>query len=175
MTADRREASFGIFGGDSEEHLQESFSDMARDLAKYLVRLRDQRPTPATAAVAPGGPTGAPAGAQALAGTWRGTLQTGRRNVSGPISFTVTLRAVEDGNEFRWSLLSAAGSEIGRGAVEATADGVRLTGSFDQDTAAGPPRVKATYAGSVGGDTFDATGVTSDQRVQTLSLRRVGP
>src|SRR6266571_5176735 len=71
VTADRREASFGIFGGDSEEHLQESFSDMARDLAKYLVRLRGQGPARTTAA-APGAPGGAAiTAAQALAGTWR--------------------------------------------------------------------------------------------------------
>ena len=31
-TADRREASFGLFGGDSEEHLREAFSDMARTM-----------------------------------------------------------------------------------------------------------------------------------------------
>lgn len=29
----------GLFGGDSEEFLTESFDDMARDLAKFLVRL----------------------------------------------------------------------------------------------------------------------------------------
>jgi hypothetical protein len=37
VTADRRVA--GIFGGDSKDHLRESFDDMARDLAKLLVRL----------------------------------------------------------------------------------------------------------------------------------------
>ena len=40
VTADRREASFGLFGGDSEEHLREAFSDMARDYARMLARLR---------------------------------------------------------------------------------------------------------------------------------------
>ena len=38
-TADRRVASIGLFGGDDEDHLRESFDDMARDLAKFLVRL----------------------------------------------------------------------------------------------------------------------------------------
>jgi len=32
-------AAYGIFGGDSREHLRESFDDMARDVAKFLIRL----------------------------------------------------------------------------------------------------------------------------------------
>ena len=39
VTADRRVAAYGVFGGDSEDHLKESFGDMARDLAKFLTRL----------------------------------------------------------------------------------------------------------------------------------------
>ena len=39
VTSDRRVASMGWFGGSDEEHLEESFNDMARDLAKFLVRL----------------------------------------------------------------------------------------------------------------------------------------
>lgn len=39
VTADRRKGSAGVFGGDSEDFLEESFDDMARDLAKFLVRL----------------------------------------------------------------------------------------------------------------------------------------
>ena len=39
VTADRRVAAYGVFGGDSEDHLKESFGDMARDLAKFLARL----------------------------------------------------------------------------------------------------------------------------------------
>src|SRR5712691_11561613 len=38
-TADRRRATMGLFGGSDEEHLQESFDDIARDLARFLVRL----------------------------------------------------------------------------------------------------------------------------------------
>lgn len=52
-TADRREASFGPFGGDSEEHLREAFSDMARDYARLLSRLR-----PAVGAAAITNPAG---------------------------------------------------------------------------------------------------------------------
>src|SRR5438552_157039 len=39
VTADRRVASIGWFGGSDEGHLEESFDDMARDLGKFLVRL----------------------------------------------------------------------------------------------------------------------------------------
>jgi len=39
VTADRRVASMGAFGGSDDEHLAESFDDMARDLARFLVRL----------------------------------------------------------------------------------------------------------------------------------------
>ena len=44
VIADRRVAAYGIFGGDSEEHLQESFRDMARDLARFLTRLSKGEP-----------------------------------------------------------------------------------------------------------------------------------
>jgi len=39
VTADRRRATMGVFGGDARDHWKESFDDMARDLAKFLVRL----------------------------------------------------------------------------------------------------------------------------------------
>ena len=45
VTADRRIASVGIWGGDSKDHLKESYDDMARDLGKFLARLsRDEVP-----------------------------------------------------------------------------------------------------------------------------------
>jgi hypothetical protein len=47
LTADRRVASMGFFGGDSKDHLRESFDDAARDLARFLVRLsRGEAPRP---------------------------------------------------------------------------------------------------------------------------------
>jgi hypothetical protein len=39
VTADRRRATMGFFGGDARDHWKESFDDMARDLGKFLVRL----------------------------------------------------------------------------------------------------------------------------------------
>lgn len=47
LTADRRVASVGFFGGDSKDHLRESFDDAARDLVKFLIRLsRGEAPRP---------------------------------------------------------------------------------------------------------------------------------
>jgi hypothetical protein len=39
VTADRRIASVGMWGGDSKDHLKESYYDMARDLGRLLTRL----------------------------------------------------------------------------------------------------------------------------------------
>ena len=39
VTADRRAAARGLFGGDSEGHLRESFEGMALDLSRFLQRL----------------------------------------------------------------------------------------------------------------------------------------
>jgi hypothetical protein len=39
VISDRRIAAAGQFGGGDREHLRESFDDMARDLAKFLMRL----------------------------------------------------------------------------------------------------------------------------------------
>lgn len=47
VTADRRIASMGMWGGDSKDHLKESYDDMARDLGKFLTRLaRGEAPGP---------------------------------------------------------------------------------------------------------------------------------
>ena len=46
VTADRRIASVGMWGGDSKDHLRESYDDMARDLGRFLTRLaRGETPT----------------------------------------------------------------------------------------------------------------------------------
>jgi hypothetical protein len=42
VTADRRLASMGLFGGGDEDFLKESFSDMARDLGRFLTRLANR-------------------------------------------------------------------------------------------------------------------------------------
>ena len=47
VTADRRQATMGIWGGVSEDHIRNALDDIARDLAKFLVRLsKGQAPAP---------------------------------------------------------------------------------------------------------------------------------
>jgi hypothetical protein len=55
VTADRRRGSMGFLGGDSEAFLRDSLNTMARDLAKFLVRLAEGSAgvTSATTSLAP--------------------------------------------------------------------------------------------------------------------------
>ena len=47
VTADRRQATMGIWGGVSENHIRNALDDIARDLTKFLVRLsKSQAPAP---------------------------------------------------------------------------------------------------------------------------------
>ncbi len=47
VTADRRQATMGIWGGVSENHIHNALDDIARDLTKFLVRLsKGQAPAP---------------------------------------------------------------------------------------------------------------------------------
>jgi hypothetical protein len=184
VTADRREAAFGIFGGDSEEHLKEAFSDMARDLAKFVARtLAAGAPQPVPVAATT---TGAPATAapKVVVGTWRGTLRLpGRTPSDGALISPATLRVVEQGGLMQWSLTShQAGGEVrGAGTAELSGDTLRLSGSYDQSSApsglrqGGLPRVPIVYSGTVSADAFEATGLTGDNKVHVLSVRRVAP
>lgn len=100
VTADRREAYFGIFGGDSEDHMREALSDMARDYARFMVRLKG---APVVATVP--GASALTSDASALVGTWRGTLLFSERGLMGPPRDNpATLRIFEDGGGLRWTL-----------------------------------------------------------------------
>jgi len=47
VTADRRQATMGVWGGASPDHIHNALDDIARDLTKFLVRLsKGQVPTP---------------------------------------------------------------------------------------------------------------------------------
>jgi len=47
VTADRRQATMGIWGGVSENHIRNALDDIARDLTKFLIRLsKGQAPAP---------------------------------------------------------------------------------------------------------------------------------
>ena len=104
VTADRRLASMGLFGGDDEEFLRESFNNMARDLVKFLARLSRGEvagvpfTTPSQSA-AVGTAAGRATELQALVGTWTGTM-TGGGDLR--VRHDVTVRFFEEGGQIRW-------------------------------------------------------------------------
>jgi hypothetical protein len=175
VSADRREAAFGVFGGDSEEHLKEALSDMARDFAKFLARTRE------TGGTRPAAQRGAPPGAQVVAaslrfrGSWQGTLKF--RTTSGPVmTLPVTLKIFEQNGALAWSLVRTGqgNSMTGAGAAEVDGDTLRLAGHFNRPPSEGSPsRVSVTYSGTVRVDAYEATGLAADNRVHALSVRRI--
>lgn len=126
-TVDRREASFGLFGGDSEEHLREAFSDMARDYARMLSRLR---PVAGAAAITnPAGPGGG-VDSTSLGGRWK---QPGRDG---------TLDITYRGGALEWDYVRANspyGTERASGTGSVTGSEISLVG-----------RIVAGYGQSVG-------------------------
>ncbi len=169
VTADRREAAFGIFGGDSEEHLKESFDDMARDLSKFVARTRGASPA-AGAAPASGAPQIARTDAASrVVGTWRGTLRY--RGEGSSVSLPVTLQIFEQGAGLMWSLVSSRNPTLGAGTVELAGDTLRLAGH----TQPVGPRVAITYSGTVVENAYEASGLTADNRTHVLSVTRVAP
>jgi len=111
-TADRREASFGIFGGDSEEHLREAFSDMARDYARLLSRLR---PAVGAAAITHRTGDGTPLDTSSLGGRWRqpgrdGTLDITHRG--GALEWEYTRTNSPYGRERSSGTGTVSGNEI---------------------------------------------------------------
>ena len=90
VTADRRLASMGMFGGDDEDFLRESFNNMARDLVKFLTRLpKDFKVAVVAAPPQSTAPEIAPASAKvkALVGTWSGTIYAQRATYPLTITF----------------------------------------------------------------------------------------
>lgn len=86
-TADRREAAFGVFGGDGEDQLREALSDAARDFAKFLARVKvagpsqplvDRKTMPTSEAISQ--PRSAPV---ELPGTWGDSEQRAVLRISG--------------------------------------------------------------------------------------------
>ena len=173
VTADRREAFFGIFGGDSEDHMREALSDMARDYARFMVRLKSA-PIVATAAAS----SVMAAEASPLVGMWRGTLVVSERRIVGlPRDRAATLRIFEDGTGLRWTLEGTVHGEgiNGAGTVSVAGDQIKLAGTYSSGLATiRGQRVPIEYTARLDGETLQGAGVGADSVVQKFTLERAG-
>jgi hypothetical protein len=173
VTADRREAFFGIFGGDSEDHMREALSDMARDYAKFLVRLKGA-PIVATTSAS----SVIPSEASPFVGMWRGTLLVSERRIAGPPrDNSATLRIFEDGGGLRWTLESAAYGEAINGSctVSVAGDQVKLAGTYTSRLATTRgQRVAIEYTARLDDETLQGAGVGADSVPQRFTLKRAG-
>jgi len=115
-------------------------------------------------------------------GTWKGMLRLAARSGETVAPSPVTLRLLKDGTALRWQLAATYnGADASAGGVATiTGDRLRLTGTFRPPAAGravvsdGPRPLEVVYMGQVTGDELGVTGLTSDQQVHVLSLRRVG-
>ena len=117
-------------------------------------------------------------------GTWKGMLRLAARSGESVPPSPVTLRLMKDGTSVRWQLATTYnGADVAAAGVAlVTGDHLRLTGTFRPPPGANrttPPSdgtrlLEVVYMGQLEGDALDVTGLTADQQVHVLSLRRVG-
>jgi hypothetical protein len=173
VTADRREAYFGIFGGDSEDHMREALSDMARDYARFMVRLKGAP----VVGIVPGA-SALTSEASVLVGTWRGTLLFSERGLAGPPRDSpATIRIFEDGGGLRWTLQSThfgAGVD-GSGTVSVAGDEVKLAGTYSRRAPGRGQNIAVEYSARLEGETLQGAGVGADAVPQRFTLKRAGP
>jgi uncharacterized protein DUF4410 len=180
VTADRRLASMGLFGGDDEEFLRESFNNMARDLVKFLTRLTKGgrvasvatpiASAPATASgTVPVRSTAPVAELKALVGTWTGTM-TGGGDLR--VRHDVTLRFFEEGGEIRWEghRRWATGESRGSGTVALSEDVIVLSGQRWESSSSSP--ISVTFTLTRRGRTLEGTNLGPDNRVYMTILTR---
>jgi hypothetical protein len=137
------------------------------------------QPPPATDTAAKAAPA-PPAEAIRVPGTWKGMLRLAARSGETVAPSPVTLRLLKDGTALRWQLAATYnGADASAGGVAlVTGDRLRLTGTYRPPgraaTSDGTRPLEVVYMGQVTGDELGVTGLTSDQQVHVLSLRRVG-
>jgi hypothetical protein len=113
-------------------------------------------------------------------GTWKGMLRLAARSGETVAPSPVTLRLLKDGTALRWQLAATYnGSDASAGGVAmVTGDRLRLTGTYRPPGRAaasdGTRPLEVVYMGQLTGEELGVTGLTSDQQVHVLSLRRVG-
>jgi hypothetical protein len=115
-----------------------------------------------------------------LPGTWRGTLTlppraAGQTEIAAP----ATVRFSVVGGALRWSLATgAAGPAVAADGSAVVVDNeLRMTGAVRAGGGRAAPAngrpVSVRYAGTMVGDRLEVTGVTGDQQVHLISVRRV--
>jgi hypothetical protein len=118
-----------------------------------------------------------------IPGTWKGMLRLAARSGETASPSPVTLRLLKDGTSLRWQLTTTynGADAVATGVALITGERLRLTGHFRQPPTAGRAAsgdgmrlLEVVYMGQLAGDTLDVTGLTADQQVHVLSLRRVG-
>jgi len=112
-------------------------------------------------------------------GTWKGMLRLAARSGETAPPSPVTLRLLREGPSLRWQLTTVyhGTDAVATGAALINGDRLRLTGNFREPQAGKADGLRLTevvYMGQLDGDTLDVTGLTADQQVHVLSLRRVG-
>jgi hypothetical protein len=147
-------------------------------MGRYTRQVTQPPPAADTAAKA------APAAAEAIRvpGTWKGMLRLAARSGETVAPSPVTLKLLKDGTALRWQLAATYnGADASAGGVAlVTGDRLRLTGTYRPPASGraaasdGARPLEVVYMGQVNGDELGVTGLTSDQQVHVLSLRRVG-
>lgn len=127
------------------------------------------QPRSALASQAPstGLPSTKPAAA-ALIGTWTGTLIAPWPAPGGPARsrYPALLQISDEGGRLTWSLEVRGDDLDGSGTVEASAQGVNLSGKFSRRD------LPISYSVTVSDSDMDAMGMAQDNRLYQLSLKR---
>ena len=143
-------------------------------MGRYTRQVTQPPPTEAAAKAAP------VAEGIRVPGTWKGMLRLAARSGETVAPSPVTLRLLKDGTALRWQLAATYnGADASAGGVAmVTGDRLRLTGTYRPPNRAaasdGTRPLEVVYMGQLTGEELGVTGLTSDQQVHILSLRRVG-
>lgn len=118
--------------------------------------------------------------ASQLPGTWRGTLTLPPRSMGGTeVTGHATVRFAVVGGALRWTLATgAAGPTLSADGSAVVVDGeLRMSGlvrpSANRTPAPDIRPVSVRYAGTMVGDRLEVTGVTGEQQVHLISVRRI--
>jgi hypothetical protein len=147
-------------------------------------RSSGRTPAPPATAAAPAPPAASAPRAELLAGrlpgTWRGTLTLPPRSIGGSeVTGQATVRFTVVAGSLRWTLATGtAGPPVAADGSAVVVDGeLRMSGYVRADGRPAPADsarpISVRYAGTMVGDRLEVTGVTGDQQVHLISVRRI--